>query len=82
VIQVLTLEANAPVSEPKMAARAEMLAGSHDPPINPVSRPFQKTQHYLHTSHMNPRHPNSRITIVMQITKEESSFWHVGSGSR
>jgi hypothetical protein len=27
VIQLLTLDANAPVSEPKMAAKAEMVAG-------------------------------------------------------
>jgi len=34
VIRVLTLDANAPVSEPKMAASAEIVAGVRDPPIN------------------------------------------------
>jgi hypothetical protein len=31
---VLTLDANPPVGEPKMAASGEMVAGFHDPPIN------------------------------------------------
>jgi hypothetical protein len=39
VIQVLTLDANAPVSEPKMAASAEMLAESQDPSIHLIFRP-------------------------------------------
>jgi hypothetical protein len=41
---VLTLDVNAPVSEPKMAASAEMAAGSHDPPINFIFKPRQKTR--------------------------------------
>jgi len=38
VIQVLTLDASAPVSEPKMADIAEMLAGFQDPPMNLIFR--------------------------------------------
>jgi hypothetical protein len=34
VIRVLTLDANAPVRKPKMAASAEIVAGLQDPPIN------------------------------------------------
>jgi hypothetical protein len=34
VIRVLTLDANAPVRKPKMAASAEIVAGLQDLPIN------------------------------------------------
>jgi hypothetical protein len=36
MIQVLTLDANAPVGEPKVAATAEMLAGSEDPVMSVI----------------------------------------------
>jgi hypothetical protein len=42
VIQVLTLDANAPVSEPKMAASAEMVAGFQYPPMNLIFEPYRK----------------------------------------
>jgi hypothetical protein len=44
VIQVLTLDAKAPVREPKMAASAEVVAGFQDPPINLIFEPRQKTR--------------------------------------
>jgi hypothetical protein len=34
VIHVLTLDAKAPVREPKIAASAEIVAGFQDPPIH------------------------------------------------
>jgi hypothetical protein len=44
VIQVLTLDANAPVREPKMAASAEIVAGFQDPPINVIFKARQNTR--------------------------------------
>ena len=45
VIQVLTLDANAPVREPKMAASAEIVAGLQDPPINLIFRPYRDARY-------------------------------------
>jgi hypothetical protein len=42
VIQVLTLNANAPVSDPKMAANAEVLAESQDVLMNLILWAYQK----------------------------------------
>jgi hypothetical protein len=45
VIQVLTLDANAPVSDPKMAANAEMLAESQDVLMNLICESTRNEHH-------------------------------------
>src|SRR6266481_7214701 len=73
VIQVLTLDANAPLSEPKMAASAEMVAGSHDAPIKLIQT-LPQNANYLQYSNRTPTHPNNRISKLTQITTPESSL--------
>jgi len=73
VIQVLTLDANAPLSEPKIAASAEMLAGPQYPPMNPMFSIANKRSLHQY-SHMKPRHPNTNIHKLMQITTPEPTL--------
>jgi hypothetical protein len=73
VIQVLTRDANAPLSEPKMAASAEVVAGSRDPPIN-IIQAFPQNANYLQCSNLTPKHHNNRVSKLTQIKTQEWSF--------
>jgi hypothetical protein len=71
VIQVLTLDARAPLSEPKMAASADMVAGSH--PLINLMQTLPQNANYFQCSNMKPKHPNNRISKLTQITTAESA---------
>jgi hypothetical protein len=71
VIQVLTLNANAPVSDPKMAANAEVLAESQDVLMNLILWAYQKRA----STAVEPEEGKSRLTVQCVLAQREMERW-------